>query len=157
MLFENARYLKTWIRSHFLWPFYFDLSDRLHIRANSFDPNAHRPRENQRLLIQMKTHQVIEWLWRGLKPLADLRRSPTTRYQVAVNRSNFSGRKDRGQTFWSNCRDRMECGRVLSYLLYGSVASLPLPSSNIEAWPYGTSLRSCIQGTRGMWTYLTTL
>ena len=35
----------------------------------------------------------------------------------------------------------MECGRILSYLLYGSVASLPSPSSNIEAWPYGTSLR----------------
>ena len=29
----------------------------------------------------------------------------------------------------------------LKYLLYGSVASLPSPSSNIEAWPYGTSLR----------------
>ena len=36
----------------------------------------------------------------------------------------------------------MECGRILSYLLYGSIASLPSPSSNIEAWPYGTSLRS---------------
>ena len=59
---------------------------------------------------------------------------------MAVNRSNFSGRKDRGRTFWSNCRDRMECGRILSHL-YGSVASLPSPSSNIEAWPYGTSLR----------------
>ena len=35
----------------------------------------------------------------------------------------------------------MECGRVSSYLLYGSVTSLPSPSSNIEAWPYGTSLR----------------
>ena len=32
---------------------------------------------------------------------------------VAVNRSNFSGRKDRGRTFRSNCRDRMECGRIL--------------------------------------------
>ena len=31
--------------------------------------------------------------------------------------------------------------KILSYLLYGSVASLPSPSSNIEAWPYGTSLR----------------
>ena len=61
--------------------------------------------------------------------------------RVAVNRSNFSGRKDRGRTFWSNCRDRKECDRILSYLLYGSVASLPSPSSNIEAWPYGTSLR----------------
>ena len=29
----------------------------------------------------------------------------------------------------------------ITYLLYGSVASLPSPSSNIEAWPYGTSLR----------------
>ena len=29
----------------------------------------------------------------------------------------------------------------LAYLLYGSVASLPSPSSNIEAWPNGTSLR----------------
>ena len=29
----------------------------------------------------------------------------------------------------------------LAYSLYGSVASLPSPSSNIEAWPYGTSLR----------------
>ena len=29
----------------------------------------------------------------------------------------------------------------LKYLLYGSVFSLPSPSSNIEAWPYGTSLR----------------
>ena len=29
----------------------------------------------------------------------------------------------------------------LAYLLYGSVASLPSPTSNIEAWPYGTSLR----------------
>ena len=29
----------------------------------------------------------------------------------------------------------MECGRILSYLLYGSVASLPSPSSNLEAWP----------------------
>ena len=37
--------------------------------------------------------------------------------RVAVNRSNFSGRKDRGRTFWTNCRDRMECGRILSYLL----------------------------------------
>ena len=27
-----------------------------------------------------------------------------------------------------------------SYLLHGSVASLPSPSSNIEAWPYGTWL-----------------
>ena len=35
----------------------------------------------------------------------------------------------------------MECGRILSYLMYGSVASLSSPSSNIEAWPYGTSLR----------------
>ena len=31
--------------------------------------------------------------------------------------------------------------KKLKYLLYGSVASLPSPSSNIEAWPYGTSLR----------------
>ena len=31
----------------------------------------------------------------------------------------------------------MECCRILSYLLYGSVAPLPSPSSNIEAWPYG--------------------
>ena len=31
--------------------------------------------------------------------------------------------------------------KYLAYLLYGSVASLPSPSSNIEAWPYGTSLR----------------
>ena len=81
---------------------------------------------------------------------------------VAVNRSNFFGRKDWGRTFWSNYRDRTECCRILSYLLYGSVASLPSPSSNIEAWPDGTSLRfaslrSCIQGTRGMWTHLTTL
>ena len=30
----------------------------------------------------------------------------------------------------------MECGRILSYLLYGLVASLLSPSSNIEAWPY---------------------
>ena len=37
--------------------------------------------------------------------------------------------------------------KYLSYLLYGSVASLPSPSSNIEAWPYGTSLHSCIWGT----------
>ena len=30
----------------------------------------------------------------------------------------------------------------LAYLLYGSVASLPSPSSHIEAWPYdSTSLR----------------
>ena len=29
----------------------------------------------------------------------------------------------------------------LAYMLYGSVASLPSPSSNIEAWPNGTSLR----------------
>ena len=42
---------------------------------------------------------------------------------VAVNRSNFSGRKNRGRTFGSNCRDRMECCRILSYLLYGSVDS----------------------------------
>ena len=28
-----------------------------------------------------------------------------------------------------------------SFLLYGSFPSLPSPSSNIEAWPYGTSLR----------------
>ena len=28
-----------------------------------------------------------------------------------------------------------------AYLLYGWVASLPSPSSNIEAWPYFTSLR----------------
>ena len=34
LLFENAMYLKTLNRSHFLRPFYFDLNDRLHIRAN---------------------------------------------------------------------------------------------------------------------------
>ena len=62
-------------------------------------------------------------------------------FWVAVNRSNFCGQKDRGRTFWSNCRDRMESGRILSYLLYGSVASLDSPSSIIEAWPYGMSLR----------------
>ena len=33
----------------------------------------------------------------------------------------------------------------LAYLLYGSVASLPSPSSNIEAWPYGTSLRFAVR------------
>ena len=32
---------------------------------------------------------------------------------VAVNRSNFSGLKDRGRTFWSNCTDRKECGRIM--------------------------------------------
>ena len=31
--------------------------------------------------------------------------------------------------------------KIVAYLLYGSVASLPSPSSNIEAWPHGTSLR----------------
>ena len=31
---------------------------------------------------------------------------------VAINRSNFSDCKDRGRTFWSNCRDRMGCGRI---------------------------------------------
>ena len=61
--------------------------------------------------------------------------------RVAKNRSIFSGRKDRGRTFSTNFRDRLECGRILSSLLNGSVASLPSPSSNIEAWPYGTSLR----------------
>ena len=34
-----------------------------------------------------------------------------------------------------------EAEKYLAYLLYGSVASLPSPRSNIEAWPYGTSLR----------------
>ena len=33
------------------------------------------------------------------------------------------------------------CLKKLAHLLYGSVAPLPSPSSNIEAWPYGTSLR----------------
>ena len=42
--------------------------------------------------------------------------------RVAVNMSNFPGRNDWGRTFWSNCRDRMECVRILSFLLYGSVA-----------------------------------
>ena len=32
--------------------------------------------------------------------------------RVAGDRSNFSGRKDRCRTFRSNCRDRMECGRI---------------------------------------------
>ena len=35
---------------------------------------------------------------------------------------------------------QMHCNG-LAYFLYGSVASLLSPSSNIEAWPYGTSLR----------------
>ena len=34
--------------------------------------------------------------------------------------------------------------KILIIFFYGSVASLPSPSSNIEAWPYDTSLRSCI-------------
>ena len=34
--------------------------------------------------------------------------------------------------------DLFEAYLLLAYLLYGSVASLPSPSSNIEAWPYGT-------------------
>ena len=53
---------------------------------------------------------------------------------VAVNRSNCSGRKDRGWTFWSNCRDRMECSRILLYLLYGSIASLPSPNWGMAIW-----------------------
>ena len=43
LFFENARFQKTLTRSRFLRPFYFNLSDRMHIRANSIDPNAHRP------------------------------------------------------------------------------------------------------------------
>ena len=35
---------------------------------------------------------------------------------VSVKRSTFSGRKDRGRNFWSNCRDRTECGRIWSKL-----------------------------------------
>ena len=31
--------------------------------------------------------------------------------------------------------------KYLAYLLYGSVASLPSPSSSIEAWPYSTFFR----------------
>ena len=80
---------------------------------------------------------------------------------VAVNRSKFSGRKDRGRIFWSNCRDRMECRRILSYLLYGSRSLRSL--RQVATLRHGhmarrsASLRSCIQGTKGMWTYLTTL
>ena len=48
----------------------------------------------------------------------------------------------------------MECGRVLSYLLYGSVVSLPSPSSNIEAWPNGTSLRFASLLHSGHWDYV---
>ena len=40
------------------------------------------------------------------------------------------------QLFWS-----IRVDKKMSYLLYGSVASLPSPSSNIESWPFGTSLR----------------
>ena len=42
LLFENAKWLKTLIRSHCRWLFYFNHSDSMHIRANSFDLNAHR-------------------------------------------------------------------------------------------------------------------
>ena len=43
LLFENARYLKTLIRYHFLQPFYFDLSDRSHIRAHWFNTKTPPP------------------------------------------------------------------------------------------------------------------
>ena len=50
------------------------------------------------------------------------------------------GDKSVDQMGWSNGSIYIYLKR-LSYLLCGSVASLPSPSSNIEAWPYGTSLR----------------
>ena len=51
LLFENARYLKSLIRSHFLRPFHFDLSDRLHNRTNSLDPYAHHRQTELGILV----------------------------------------------------------------------------------------------------------
>ena len=42
----------------------------------------------------------------------------------------------------------------LAKLSYGSVASLPSPSSNIEAWPYGTSLRFALLLHLGYYGYV---
>ena len=50
--------LRRLIRYHFPWPFYFDLSDSLHIRTNSFDPNAHRTFKRN---IPSYVHPVISW------------------------------------------------------------------------------------------------
>ena len=50
-----------------------------------------------------------------------------------------------------------KCGpwKRLAYLLYGSVASLPSPSSNIEAWPHGTSLRFAPAfRAQGVWEHI---
>ena len=44
----------------------------------------------------------------------------------------------------------------LASLLYGSVASLPSPSSNNEAWPYGRSLRFASLLHSGLKLYVTT-
>ena len=41
-----------------------------------------------------------------------------------------------------------EAEKYLAYFLYGSVASLPSPSSNIEAWPNGTLLLHLGQHSR---------
>ena len=79
--------------------------------------------------------------------------------RVAVDRSNFSGRKDRGRTLWSNCREwnAVEFCRICC--MARSLRSLRQVATMRHGDMAGrsASLRSCIQGTRGMWTYLTTL
>ena len=94
---------------------------------------------------------VCEHIWLRYKNFDPSCFDPIQKFGIVDLRTNSDFRSRSFDLFPPT---RMECGRISSYLLYGSVAS---PSSNIEAWPNGTSLRSRIQGTRVMWTYLTTL
>ena len=61
---------------------------------------------------------------------------------VGCHEAEYSLSRKKTKVFTKPKNESIHLAEIyLAYLLYGSVASLSSPSSNIEAWPYGTSLR----------------
>ena len=71
-------------------------------------PFSHVPftKAFEKRLSLMNKRESFRWNPGKLDPICQRKN------RVAVNWSNFSGQKNRGRTFWSSCRDGMECCRI---------------------------------------------
>ena len=67
------------------------------------------------------------------------KRDKTADFQNGIKQPIF--KTEQNECCYSQCAWNLVYLKRFIYLLYGSVASLPSPSSNIEEWPRGTSLR----------------
>ena len=112
---------------------------------NRFRPifDRFRPTQISSHFRQISSHfwQISSHFWQILSRITNSMGNYSMLYtKLSTNRYNLFGDSSFGAVTAIMYETWFFLKR-LAYSLYGSVASLPSPSSNIEAWPYGTSLR----------------